>query len=45
MRGPLRSFDPGAEISRLRGEKQWREGRRNAITLRKGTVGQGGLDA
>jgi len=34
--GPLQSFDLGAEISRLRGEKEWQRGRRNAITLRKG---------
>ena len=33
MRGPFQSFDLEAEISRLREE---REGRRNAITLRKG---------
>ena len=33
MHGPLQSFDLEAEISRLREE---REGRRNAITLRKG---------
>ena len=36
MRGALQSFDLGAEVARLRGEKEWREGRRNAITLRKG---------
>jgi quercetin dioxygenase-like cupin family protein len=36
MHGPLQSFDLEAEIARLRGEKEWREGRRNAITLRKG---------
>ena len=30
------SFDLEAEVSRLRGEKEWQEGRRNAITLRKG---------
>jgi quercetin dioxygenase-like cupin family protein len=40
MHGPLQSFDLEAEISRLRGEEEWREGRRNAITLRKG----GGLN-
>ena len=36
MRGPLQSFDLEAETSRLRGEKEWQRGRRNAITLRKG---------
>ena len=36
MRGALQSFDLGDEVARLRGEKEWREGRRNAITLRKG---------
>ena len=36
MHGPLQSFDLEAEASRLRGEREWREGRRNAITLRKG---------
>jgi quercetin dioxygenase-like cupin family protein len=36
VRGLLQSFDLGAEISRLRGEKEWQRGRRNAITLRKG---------
>lgn len=36
MRGPLQSFDLDAEVSRLRGEKEWRKGGRNAITLRKG---------
>ncbi len=36
MHGPLQSFDLEETISRLRGEKEWREGRRNAITLRKG---------
>ena len=40
MRGPLQSFDLDAEISRLRGEREWQKGRRNAITLRKG----GGLN-
>jgi hypothetical protein len=35
MHGPLQSFDLEAEIARLRGEKEWREGCRNAITLRK----------
>lgn len=36
LRGPLQSFDLEDEVSRLRDEKEWREGRRNAITLRKG---------
>lgn len=40
MRGPLQGFDLDAEVSRLRGEKEWRRGGRNAITLRKG----GGLN-
>lgn len=40
MSGPLQVFDVDAEVSRLRGEKEWLEGRRNAITLRKG----GGLN-
>jgi quercetin dioxygenase-like cupin family protein len=36
LRGPLQSFDLAAEVGRLRGEKAWQGGRRNAITLRKG---------
>ena len=40
MNGPLRSFDLEAEVLRLREEKEWREGRGNTITLRKG----GGLN-
>ena len=36
LHGPLQSFDLEAEVSRLREEKEWQEGRRNAITLRKG---------
>jgi quercetin dioxygenase-like cupin family protein len=36
MHGQLQSFDLEAEVSRLRAEKEWQEGRRNAITLRKG---------
>lgn len=36
LRGVFQSFDLSAEVARLRGEKEWREGRRNAITLRKG---------
>ena len=33
---PLQSFDLDAEVTRLREEKAWQEGGRNAITLRKG---------
>ncbi len=33
---PLQSFDLDGEVSRLREQKAWREGRRNATTLRKG---------
>ena len=40
LHGPLQIFDLGREIERLLGEKEWQEGRRNAITLRKG----GGLN-
>ena len=36
MHGPLQSFDLEEAVARLREEKEWREGRRNAITLRKG---------
>lgn len=36
LRGSLQSFDLNSEAERLRGEKEWKEGRRNAITLRKG---------
>jgi len=36
LHAPLQSFDVGREVERLRGEPEWREGRRNAITLRKG---------
>lgn len=36
MHGPLQSFDLEEEVDRLREEKAWQEGRRNAITLRKG---------
>jgi quercetin dioxygenase-like cupin family protein len=36
LHGPLQSFDLGAEVSRLRQEKVWQEGKRNAIALRKG---------
>lgn len=36
LHGSLQSFDLEEEVSRLRDEKEWREGRRNAITLRKG---------
>ena len=40
LRGPLQGFDLDEEISRLRAEREWQKGRRNAITLRKG----GGLN-
>jgi quercetin dioxygenase-like cupin family protein len=40
LRGSLQSFDLSSEVARLRREKEWREGRRNAITLRK----SGGLN-
>jgi quercetin dioxygenase-like cupin family protein len=36
LHGPLQSFDLDTEAARLREEKAWQEGRRNAITLRKG---------
>jgi quercetin dioxygenase-like cupin family protein len=36
MHGPLQIFDLGREIERLLGEREWQEGQRNAITLRKG---------
>jgi quercetin dioxygenase-like cupin family protein len=36
MRGPLQSFDLGAEVARLREEDAFRGGRRNSITLRTG---------
>jgi hypothetical protein len=36
LHGPLQSVDLDAEVTRLREEKAWQEGRRNAITLRKG---------
>ena len=36
LQAPLQSFDLDAEVARLREEKAWQEGRRNAITLRKG---------
>jgi len=32
----LQGFDLGEEVARLRGERAWQEGKRNAITLRKG---------
>ena len=35
LRGPLQSFDLGAEVARLR-EETFRGGRRNSITMRKG---------
>ena len=36
LHGALQSFNLAAEVTRLREEKAWQEGRRNAITLRKG---------
>jgi quercetin dioxygenase-like cupin family protein len=36
LHDPLQSFDLDTEAARLREEKAWQEGRRNAITLRKG---------
>src|SRR5919112_3857700 len=36
LHGSLQSFDLAAEVARLREEKAWQEGGRNAITLRKG---------
>ena len=36
LHGSLQSFDLQEEVARLRAEKAWREGKRNAITLRKG---------
>ncbi len=36
LHGPLQSFDLEQEVARLRAEKAWRDGKRNAITLRKG---------
>jgi quercetin dioxygenase-like cupin family protein len=36
LRGPFQGFDLSGEAERLRGEKEWQEGKRNAITLRKG---------
>lgn len=36
MHGPLQHFDLEAELARLREERAFREGHRNAITLRKG---------
>jgi quercetin dioxygenase-like cupin family protein len=36
LSGPFRGFDLDEEFARLREEKEWQEGRRNAITLRKG---------
>ncbi len=32
----MQGLDLDEELARLRGEKEWQEGRRNAITLRKG---------
>lgn len=36
LSGPVQSFDLDKELARLREEKEWQEGKRNAITLRKG---------
>lgn len=36
LHAPLQTFDIVREVERLRGEKEWQDGRRNAITLRKG---------
>lgn len=36
LSAPLQTFDLEGEISRLKGEKAWMEGNRNAITLHKG---------
>lgn len=36
MHAPLQTFDVEREVERLRWEKEWQDGRRNAITLRKG---------
>ncbi|CAN5857258.1 hypothetical protein BH23ACT11_BH23ACT11_04750 [soil metagenome] len=36
LHGSLQSFDLQDEVSRLRSEKTWQKGKRNAITLRKG---------
>ena len=36
LHGPLQSFDLEEEAGRLRSEEAWKEGKRNAITLRKG---------
>ena len=36
LNGPAQSFNLDEELARLREEKEWQDGRRNAITLRKG---------
>ncbi len=36
LSGQVQGFDLDEELARLREEKEWREGRRNSITLRKG---------
>lgn len=36
LSGPVQGFDLDEELALLRGEKEWQEGRRNSITLRKG---------
>jgi quercetin dioxygenase-like cupin family protein len=35
LHGPLQSFDLEVEVLRLRDEKEWLAGKRNAVTLRK----------
>jgi hypothetical protein len=41
LSGPVRGFDLDGELARLREEKEWQEGRRNAITLHKGGLERG----
>jgi quercetin dioxygenase-like cupin family protein len=36
LSGPVQGFDLDEELALLREEKEWQEGRRNSITLRKG---------
>ena len=36
LSGPVQGFDLDEELACLREEKEWQEGHRNAITLRKG---------
>ncbi len=35
MSGPVQGFDLDEELAGLRGEREWQENRRNAISLRK----------